>query len=223
MEGYNTDSDYEDEKEEVIDEGIEYKLPNQSGSTGAMGATGAIGSTGQSNQSGQSNQANLNEKKSEDLDVKKKEFDGSQSSKNGWTKCFYCDKYHPKSMHLPGMQYCGHCWGWLNGDQLNLTTSVYSGSPNTIVEVLNFLKLTYPLHPSTCTNTDCIYNKITVGKNNGTLHWDLSVQLGFIKKEELEKKIPHTNTTKTNLNAQNKIYNKGNGLRINFNSSSVSI
>jgi hypothetical protein len=154
----------------------------------------------------------------ENISEKKKYFEGSLSNKNGWIKCFYCDKYHPNSMHLPGIDYCGHCWGWLNSEQLKLTEGIYTGDIN-IIEIKNFLKLTYPLHSNTCINSECIYNKITTHKNNGTLHYDFSIELGFIKKEKITN---NSDLNKTQINSQYKINKKGN-LRINFNASSISI
>lgn len=162
----------------------------------------------------------LNSNIGKNFNEKKKEFDGSISVKYGWIKCFYCDRYHPNSMHLTGMNYCGHCWGWLNSDQVKLTEGKYLGQDNNINEIKNFLKLTYPLHSNSCTNTECIYNKITAYKNNGTLHFDFSIELGFIKKEE--KDINLSNSNKTYINSQHKI-NKKSNLRINFNASSISI
>ena len=126
-----------------------------------------------------------------ELSEKKKEFDGSTSPKNGWIFCVYCGKNHPPIMHLPDISYCGHCWGWLNSDQLKLSEGIYNG-PNTIHEIKQFLKLTYPLHPTTCKNNECIYNMIKKQAELNTLHIDFSVLLGFVslnpKKNDDDKK-----------------------------------
>lgn len=149
------------------------------------------------------------------LNENKKEFDGSNNLKNNWIQCFYCGKYHPITMHLPDMGYCGHCWAWLNSDQLKLTEGTYTG-PNTIDEVKNFLKLTYSLHPETCTNNECIYNKIKQLANAKTLHWDFCVQLGF---ERDEKKLSNDkNSNDKNSNIKKRGYTK-----INYKSSSIII
>jgi hypothetical protein len=151
------------------------------------------------------------------LNEKKKEFDGSNNFKNNWTQCFYCAKYHPGSMHLPGVNYCGHCWGWLNSDQLKLTEGTYNG-PNTIDEVKNFLKLTYPLHPNTCTNVECVYNKIKQFAESKTLHLDFCVELGFEKKEKNPEKNPDKNN-----NLEYHIKKNKHNTRINYKLSSITI
>ena len=147
------------------------------------------------------------------LNEKKKEFDGSVNIKNNWTQCFYCNKFHPASMHLPDMTYCGHCWGWLNSDQLKLTEGVYVG-PNTIDEVKNFLKLTFPLHPITCVNQECVYNKIKQLAQTKTLHLDFCVELGFMK---LDEKTEKNNKSEYEIK-KNKRYTK-----INYKLSSIII
>lgn len=149
------------------------------------------------------------------LNENKKEFNGSNNHKNNWIQCFYCTKYHPITMHLPDMGYCGHCWAWLNSDQLKLTEGTYNG-PNTIDEVKNFLKLTYSLHPTTCTNNECIYNKIKQLADEKTLHWDFCVELGFVREEK--KSSNDTNSNNTNSNIKKRGYT-----RINYKSSSIII
>src|SRR3990167_3269080 len=109
-------------------------------------------------------------------DVLKKEFEGSMDKKNNWKECIYCYKNHPISMHLPDTDYCGHCWGWLNSTQLKLSELEYTG-PHTIDEIKNFLKLTYPLHPSNCTNVECIYNKIFLLEKEKKLDMTLCIEL----------------------------------------------
>ena len=54
-----------------------------------------------------------------------KEFDGMIFYKNGYKQCIYCAKYHSESMHLSEVDYCGHCWGWLNNQQLDLINGKY--------------------------------------------------------------------------------------------------
>lgn len=147
------------------------------------------------------------------LNEKKKEFDGSNNFKNNWIQCYYCTKYHPNSMHLPDVSYCGHCWGWLNSEQLKLTEGKYTG-PNTIDEVKNFLKLTYPLHPTTCVNTECVYNKIKQLADTKTLHWDFCVVLGLVREEKNKSE---------NKTTEYKINKKRSNTRINYKSSSITI
>lgn len=145
---------------------------------------------------------------------KRREFEGSFNYKNNWIECFYCGKYHPESMHLPDIHYCGHCWGWLNAQQMNLIDCSYNG-PNTIEEIKNFLKMTYPLHSSKCINTECIYNKIKEFGENKTLNIELCFNLGFIVKEEKKQK--------SSKNYQYKINKDKTYINIDYKLSSISI
>jgi len=151
-------------------------------------------------------------KESKILDDKKKDFDGSIGYKNNWVQCLYCTKYHPKSMHLPNVDYCGHCWGWLHNEQLQLTEGKYTGT-HTLNEIKTFLKQTYPLHPLTCTNTDCVYNKISLYNKTNKLHLDFCLELGFVNPE---KNNPQKKS-------EYKIKKNNTNTRINFKSSSISI
>ena len=121
------------------------------------------------------------------------EFEGSNNQINGWKQCYYCQKYHPKNMHLDKLEYCGHCWAWLNSNQIDLTNGKYSGDKS-MKEILNFLKLTYPLHSTLCNNVECIYNKI---------HYLISNELGFkneIKENKENKENKMYKIKKAHLN-----------------------
>jgi hypothetical protein len=143
------------------------------------------------------------------------EFVGTIGGKNGWIKCMYCDRYHPNSMHLPNISYCGHCWGWLNSHQLNLTNGTYNGE-NSITEIKNFLKQTFKLHdPTKCTSPECIYNRIITLEKSKQLHYDFCVELGFIKKEEPKKNLNEPKQSKLNKSKSN--------IRINYKLSSITI
>ena len=148
------------------------------------------------------------------LNDKKKEFEGSNVPKANWIICIYCNKHHPISMHLPELTYCGHCWAWLNTDQLNLIDGKYTGT-NTIDQVKNFLKVTYPLHATTCKLPECIYNKITLFAEKKKLHNDLCIELGFVKevKEVKEKDIIQEYNIKKNKK----------NIKINYKLSSITI
>ena len=115
------------------------------------------------------------------------EFEGSNYHINEWKQCIYCQKYHPEKMYLNDINYCGHCWGWLNSNQIDLTSGKYLGD-KTIEEIHNFLKLTYPLHSLKCVNEECIYNKINTLNKSNKLHNTLCVCLGFEKIEVKEEK-----------------------------------
>ncbi len=149
------------------------------------------------------------------------EFIGSINGKAGWIKCLYCDRFHPNSMHLTGMEYCGHCWGWLNSNQLDLEKGIYSGQ-NPISEIKNYLKETFKLHdPSKCTTKECIYNRIIDLEKNKKLHIDFCVELGFVKKEDIVNKESNVNTQDHKVSSNSKI-NKSN-TRINYKLSHITI
>lgn len=150
---------------------------------------------------------------------KVQEFVGFIANKQGWNKCMYCDRYHPPSMHLPGIEYCGHCWAWLNSNQLNLEKCTYNG-PINITDIKKYLGLTFKLHdPNKCTNKECIYNKINTFEKANKLHKDFCVELGFkVEPETTSASVPETNTQK----AQFKL-NKKSNMRINYKQSYVTI
>ncbi len=147
------------------------------------------------------------------------EFIGSINAKQGWLKCLYCERYHPNEMHLPGLIYCGHCWGWLNSNSLDLENYTYNGT-NTIGEVFDYLKKTFKLHdPTKCVTTECVYNKIIAFEKKKKLHMNFCVELGFVK---YQKKPAQSNqqpqSNKKNFNIGKKTNN-----RINYNLSHISI
>lgn len=148
------------------------------------------------------------------------EFIGSINGKAGWIKCFYCDRFHPHSMHLTGIGYCGHCWAWLNSNQLDLEKGIYSGQ-NPISEIKNYLKETFKLHdPIKCVNVECVYNKIINLEKNKKLHIDFCVELGFIKKPEpsTTNETSNSSTEKLNYNINKKL-----STRINYKLSHITI
>jgi hypothetical protein len=152
------------------------------------------------------------------------EFIGSINGKAGWIKCLYCDRFHPLSMHLTGMEYCGHCWGWLNSNQMDLEKGIYKGQ-NPISEIKNYLKETFKLHdPTKCVNVECIYNKIINLEKNKKLHIDFCVELGFVKPPE--PSIINETSNKTSNNSTNKLnynINKKVSSRINYKLSHITI
>lgn len=148
------------------------------------------------------------------------EFIGSINGKAGWIKCLYCDRFHPHTMHLMGMEYCGHCWAWLNSTQLDLEKGIYNGQ-NPISEIKNYIKDTFKLHdPTKCVNSECVYNKIINLEKNKKLHIDFCIELGFVKKPEPSTIIETSNssTDKSNYNV-----NKKSNTRINYKLSHITI
>lgn len=158
---------------------------------------------------------------------KVQEFIGVIGNKPGWTNCMYCDRSHPPSMHLPGMEYCIHCWAWLNTNQLDLEKGIYTGV-NSITDVKNILKETFKLHdPTKCTNVDCAYNKIIKFEKEKKLHYDFCVELGFkveVKQNPINQSnsINSTNSTNQSGNQGFKLGNKSNS-RINYKLSHITI
>lgn len=148
------------------------------------------------------------------------EFMGSINGKAGWLKCLYCDRFHPLTMYLKGMEYCGHCWAWLNSNQLDLEKGIYKG-PNPLSEIKNYLKETFKLHdPIKCTNVECIYNKIVNFEKNKKLHIDFCIELGYVKKQEPSNKIETNNSS---INKSNFNINKKSSKRINYKLSYITI
>lgn len=146
------------------------------------------------------------------------EFVGIVGNKQGWTNCFYCEKTHPQSMYLPGLEYCIHCWGVLNTNQLDLEKGIYTGE-NSIHDIKNYLKETLKLHESIkCINSDCIYNKINKFEKQKKLHKDFCVEFGFVIKE---KQLLTKSTNKSNVSGY-KISDKSNS-RINYKLSHITI
>ena len=211
MADYETDED-EDNVPDLEENHYDWENPNDLNNIGVQfqGPTGVQGAPGPPGPQDPQDPIEYQ------LNEKKKEFDGSNNSKPKWSQCFYCTKYHPPSMHLPDMNYCGHCWGWLNSDQLKLTDGIYNG-PNTIDEVKTFLKLTYPLHATTCVNVTCVYNKIKQSAEAKTLHLDFCILLGFQIENE-KKTVNEKNNNTEYVIKKNKRYTK-----INYKLSSITI
>ena len=154
-------------------------------------------------------------------DEKKNEFIGTIHSKSGWIKCFYCDKYHPNSMYLMGLGYCGHCWGWLNSNQLDLEKCIYKGN-NTISEIKQYIKETFKLHNSIeCTSKECVYNKIIDLEKNNKLHMDFCLELGFIKNQDTTNQVNTLNIKNKVIISSYKIKNKSD--KINYKLSHITI
>lgn len=148
--------------------------------------------------------------------LKINEFVGITNNKQGWVNCMYCDRYHPPSMHLPGLEYCIHCWAWFNTNQLDLEKGTYTGL-NSISDVKKYLKDTFKLHdPLKCTNVDCIYNKIIKFEKDKKLHVDFCAELGFVVevKQNVSDQLNQLNsinsTNSTNLTTSTNLSDKTN-------------
>lgn len=107
--------------------------------------------------------------------------------KKNWLQCEYCDMYHPKEYYVKDMEYCIHCWAWMNSSQYNLEMGIYEGmhSQNDINELL---KKTYKIHLETkCMNMECLYNKIKNNYEKKTLHKNL-IEILELNKENKKNK-----------------------------------
>ena len=103
-------------------------------------------------------------------------------NKNEWKNCLYCEKFHHRDYYIVGLEYCIHCWGWLNAHEYDVETGVYSGIIN-IEDIKKAIKKSYPVHlESDCKNADCIFNKIKKCSDSKILHTSLNELLELNKK-----------------------------------------
>jgi hypothetical protein len=119
-------------------------------------------------------------------------------NKNEWKQCMYCDKFHHIDYYSSGMEYCIHCWAWLNNHEYNIETGIYTGvhSQNDINETL---KKAYSVHSELkCTVQECLFNKIKKFAEIKLLHSSLVELLGLNKKSE--QKAVNFNYKNKNLN-----------------------
>lgn len=128
------------------------------------------------------------------------EFVGSNNATKGWLNCVYCAKYHPKTLHLSDLDYCAHCWGWLNYGQFNLNKGTYDGQGvHTWDEIKLFLNLTYELHPANCEAPDCIYKKIEELIHSKNLHpifmnvLDIKEIIPIVKPSQISNRLSNIN------------------------------
>lgn len=123
------------------------------------------------------------------------------SLNHNWKKCFYCEKMHHKDYYINTMNYCIHCWAWLNFYDYDLTTGKYNGS-DTSQEIKNInekIKNIYKIHlQAKCKNNECIFNKIKELAEKKTLHTSLIELLEL--NEKIELKPTKINNKNKNLN-----------------------
>ena len=144
--------------------------------------------------------------------------------------CIYCDKYVGLEYFLltsshnnlsnsnqnpnpnPNtLDYCIHCWAWLNSSDFKLETGLYIGGLNQEM-VLTKLKIVYPIHKLIkCTNASCLFNQIDKLNNENKLNNK------FISILKIPLEIPLEKT-------ENKIYKiKNKCCDINFKKSYIII
>lgn len=128
--------------------------------------------------------------------------------------CVYCDnyidiKYFIKTSNNKTMDYCIHCWGWLNSNDINLQEGLYMGEFNQDI-VFEHIKKTMPIHKTiNCINNQCIFSIIEKLENTKKLNKI------FWLKEDLEK------LEKSNKYLENKISHRD--VKFNWTKSTISI
>ena len=193
----NSESDYEDDNN--VNNNVNNNFDNESNENESDGDDDGDGD-GDENEN-----ENKNVKKSENIEAdllnqKKKDFLGYNNKiNNNVYECSLCAKFFPTSMFLPNSSQCPHCWGWVCYNNLDLIQGIYYGL-NSFDEVSKYLKYTYPLHPTTCTNSECVYNIIKKYAENNILQPNLSIELGLT----IENNNNNNNLT---INNSNKEYN----------------
>jgi hypothetical protein len=146
----------------------------------------------------------------------KTQFEGILNPHKDWKQCEYCARYYPNTMYLTNTNYCAHCWGWLNEQQLDLVNLKYTGN-HSIPEIILFLKLTYPYHTNSCNLEECIYSKLTKLIEGKKLNPEIIKMLGLNKKNE------NKNNKNKNKNNKNIIKLIKKDIYINYSLSSISI
>ena len=105
-------------------------------------------------------------------------------NKNEWINCMYCEKYHHKDYFIVGMNYCVHCWGWLNSHEYDIESGFYGGL-NPLEDIFKIIKKVYPIHcESNCINAECIFTKIKKYSEIKLLHKSLIELLELNKKPQ---------------------------------------
>lgn len=123
------------------------------------------------------------------------------SLNHNWKKCFYCEKMHHKDYYINTMNYCVHCWAWLNYYDYDLITDKYRGisTSQEMDEIKKTIKRVYKVHlQANCKNNECIFNKIKQLAENKTLHINLVNLLEL--NEKIEIKPTKINSKNKNLN-----------------------
>jgi hypothetical protein len=103
-------------------------------------------------------------------------------NKNEWKNCIYCEKYHHKDYYGNGIDYCMHCWAWLNAHEYDIEKGVYTGIMS-MEDIKSSIKKIYPIHlQADCKNSDCFFNKIKKLTDLKLLHHTLIELLELNKK-----------------------------------------
>jgi hypothetical protein len=132
------------------------------------------------------------------MGINQTDIKNQNCDKNSWINCMYCEKYHTKDYYVANMNYCIHCWAWLNSHEYDIQKGVYFGNAS-MEDIKKVIKKAYPIHLETnCNNDECIFNKIKKHAEMKTLHNSLVELLELNKKPKLE--AFHFNYKNKNLN-----------------------
>ena len=114
------------------------------------------------------NSKNIVQSKKDNNIIMAEKFAGSINIIPNSKPCIYCDKYVDKEYFLSKsdkkstdiLDYCLHCWAWLNFNDVNLEYGVYFGNLNQkmVIEEINKNQNIHKL--INCTNPNCLFNEI---------------------------------------------------------------
>jgi hypothetical protein len=105
-------------------------------------------------------------------------------NKNEWINCMYCEKFHHMDYFIHGMEYCVHCWGWLNCHEYDIESGFYGGV-HSVEDINKTIKKVYPIHcESNCLINECIFSKIKKFSELKLLHKSLIELLELNKKPQ---------------------------------------
>jgi hypothetical protein len=128
-----------------------------------------------------------------------------QYNLNNLKYCSFCEKYHSRYYFMYNnkesktLNYCLHCWCWLNNYEINMETGNYMGNIN--IDILyEKIKKAYNLHKHiNCTNNECIINEANRLYNKKKLH-NIFIKLFELKEYDNIKKMYKINSKNININ-----------------------
>lgn len=109
------------------------------------------------------------------------DFAGLDHYSNNYIECILCSNYYINKLTIS--HYCAHCWSFCFGHTIDLDECSSSDKFFTPKEISTLLKNTYKIHPNSCMNVDCIYNKIKKMENENKLSNRLKKILDLDKNE----------------------------------------
>jgi len=128
-------------------------------------------------------------------------------NKKTWKKCIYCEKYHPNEYFMEEIDYCIHCWAWLNSNDYDIEQGIYKGDIP-FKSVKTMIKKIYPIHKESTCKIECIFDKIKKSIISNTLHSSLIELLELNKTTQIESKTDIKINKKKIINMDNVNYEK---------------